>query len=332
MKSPKASKTKSGKWSVQIRLGDRRVRVTSFDKKDCELKAAAMKLEYQQKGQRYLSGDITLKEAVEGYISSRSNVLSPSTLRGYGIICRNRFQNIMDMKIKDVRSWQRVVNNESALVSPKTLKNSWGLISSVLKEYGCDPGPIRLPIVMPEDRAFLSPEDIKIFLAAIAGDPYELPYLLCLHGLRRSEMLALEKSDISEMIHVAKARVPGTDHRLVTKNVTKNRSSARSVPIFVSRLNGLVSDLPDGVLVKISPEDLNDHLREICCENNLPVVTLHGLRHSFASLCYHLNISELQCMELGGWSDLTTMRKIYTHVADADRKKALEDLRNFIGS
>jgi len=45
---------------------------------------------------------------------------------------------------------------------------------------------------------------------------------------------------------------------------------------------------------------------------------VHGLRHSFASLAYHLNIPEKITMEMGGWSDPGTMHKKYTHIAKSD--------------
>lgn len=331
MKLPTAKKLKSGAWRTQVQIGGRRISVTAATRKECELQANILKTNYQQTGQIRSSGDIILGAAIDEYISERSNVLSPSTIRGYNIIRRNRFQTVMNKRIKDINSWQRLINTESELVSPKTLQNAWGLINAVLNSYGYDPGPVRLPLTMPEERSFLEPEQLKTFINAIHGDLYELQYLLCLHGLRRSEMLALEKADVTDSIHVVKSRVPGADHRLVVKNTTKNKSSARTVPVFVSRLKELVEERPDGRLIKTDPDRLNKHLRKICQNNDLPVVTLHGLRHSFASLCYHLKISELQCMELGGWSDLTTMRKIYTHVADSDRKRAASDLSAFFG-
>jgi integrase len=59
------------------------------------------------------------------------------------------------------------------------------------------------------------------------------------------------------------------------------------------------------------------------------VVTNHGLRHSFASLCYHLGISERQLMQWGGWADYQTMHKIYIRLAASDESKAAEQLTGF---
>lgn len=66
--------------------------------------------------------------------------------------------------------------------------------------------------------------------------------------------------------------------------------------------------------------------------NSLPEVGVQGLRHSFASLAYHLKLSEQETMQLGGWSDYKTMRKIYTHLAKVDRLKAENKITSFFSS
>ena len=330
MKTPKAKKLPSGSWRTQVKINGKAISITAPTKKECEVQAMLLKSKYQTGQTVSIPADITLDKAIEEYIASRDRILSPSTIRGYDIIRRNRFKDIMNKPIKSVKNWQAVVNNESVLCSEKTLKNAWGFVRSVLKECGVDPGNVRLPVVVPKEMPFLSPEEIKIFVKAIYEDTYELPYLLCLHGLRRSEMFALEKSDISKTeITVHKAKVPGVDHKMAVKPRTKNASSSRSVPVLIPRLWELVQDKPEGLLVRCCDKNLNYHLARICRNNNITVITLHGLRHSFASLCYHLRISELQAMKFGGWADLTVMRKIYTHIGEADQNAAVSALRSF---
>lgn len=312
-----------------VRTGGRVRRITADTKTECELKALTLKQEKANPGRSRSSGDVLLGQAIDGFIEERSNVLSPSTVRGYQAIRSTRFQSVMNKPIRSIRSWQRVINDESRLCSPKTLRNAWGLVRAVLREYGEDPGTVRLPMYLPKERAYLSPEQIRVFIQVIHSQPYELAYLLCLHGLRCSEMIALEKKDVTDAIHVNKSRVKGADHRYITKETTKSRASARTVPVFLPRVKELVRDRPDGVLVKSKPETLNKNLAKLCIRNGLPVISLHELRHSFASLCYHVGISEQMCMDFGGWSDIATMRKIYTHIADEDRKKAVSDLTSF---
>lgn len=70
-------------------------------------------------------------------------------------------------------------------------------------------------------------------------------------------------------------------------------------------------------------------INRVCRENDLPEVGLHGLRHSFASLAYHLQIPEMIAAEIGGWNDLSTMHKIYTHLAQKDIEKRSRDFSDY---
>ena len=70
-------------------------------------------------------------------------------------------------------------------------------------------------------------------------------------------------------------------------------------------------------------------INRLCKANGLPEVGVHGLRHSFASLAFHLGLTEQETMELGGWSDYTTMRKIYTHLAAVDRLRSQNKISEF---
>ena len=75
---------------------------------------------------------------------------------------------------------------------------------------------------------------------------------------------------------------------------------------------------PHGPVMTIHQNSLRCAIKKIAEENGLPDVGIHGLRHSFASLAYHLQIPEKIAMEIGGWADATTMHKIYTHIAKSD--------------
>jgi hypothetical protein len=77
---------------------------------------------------------VTVAQAVNNYITVRSNTLSPLTIRGYRIIEKNRFQFIMPRILTEIKpdEWQRIVNREAGKCSPKTPRNAWGLIRSGL--------------------------------------------------------------------------------------------------------------------------------------------------------------------------------------------------------
>ena len=68
-----------------------------------------------------------------------------------------------------------------------------------------------------------------------------------------------------------------------------------------------------------SEKRLYDKVNAVCKKAGLPKVGVHGLRHSFASLAYHLGWQKKSTMKVGGWSNSKIVDEIYTHNADLDR-------------
>lgn len=331
---PSGRRLKSGKWNIELMINGRKISITKDTAQEAQIEAFTLKLSEKYKRNiesRIVSEPINLYDSITEYIDSRSNILSPSTIKGYKSYQKFRFRSVMDKPVNDATNWQAVINAEAKLCSPKTLKNAWGLVRAVLAENGITPPPVRLPQAgRKKDLAFLQPEHIPKFLEAIKGHRFELVYLLGLHGLRRSELLALTKDSVENgVIKVRGAVVYGVDGSLVKKSSNKTVSSARDVPVMIPRLGELVAKAKAGNLCDVSTHMIYSDLKKICKANGLPEVGIHGLRHSFASLCYHLGISEQQTMEFGGWSDINVMRKIYTHLAESDRKVAADKLKNF---
>ena len=271
--------------------------------------------------------DLTLHEAIDRYIMERENVLSPSTIAGYRVIQRNRFQSVMHYPIADKVRWQQVVNNEAPDVSTKTLRNSWGLVKAVLTANGVQVPRVVLPQLIQEEHEFFQPDEIKRFVKLIEGHENEAQFLLCLHGLRKSEMLAVTDSDIKDgYIYVHGSIVKDSANTYVSRQSNKTEKSRRQVPIFVPRLESLALDL------KCAPDTIGDRFQRICRENDLPQIGLHGLRHSFVSLCYYLSISLMMTMKYGGYSNPYIVQKIYTHLADAEKEESQRKLRAFMSS
>ena len=332
MKTPKAIKLPSGSWRCQVMINGKSVSIVRDTKREAEADAIRLKLDAKNPEQSHAQRlkSTTYNQAISDYIERRSNVLSPSTIRGYRIMQRHRFHSVMDLYLALPVDWQKIVNAESKLVGAKTVRNAWGLIASVLSENNMPVPNVRLPAIVKKEHEFLQPEELKRFVEIIHGEKYELAYLLCIHGLRRSEMLAVEKKDVKDgYIHVAGAIVPDENNQFVHKKENKTFESQRYVPVMISRVQELAEQSDNGRLCGWNPEAVKKRLDRICKENDLPKIGLHGLRHSFASLCYHLNISELQTMKYGGWCDINVMKKIYTHLAEIDEHSHENKLKSF---
>ena len=340
MKIPEARKLKSGNWHIQLRLNGVSIYVTESTKKKCEDKARAIKASYKA-GLKEIKAEKptpTLTAAIDAYIDKRSNTLSPSTITGYKRIQAGRFKEYMKTPIGRLTDWQTICDKEAKLCSPKTLKNAYFFIRSVYKENGIILPMPTLPVQEKHTREWLEPEQIETLVKSVAGKREQLPVLFALHSLRRSELLALEWKNIdlkNNCFHVKGAVVKDIDGNFVPKDANKNLSSQRTLPIMIPELYDALFAIPEderkGRVIAINGNSILYEVNKACRIAGVPEVGTHGLRHSFASLAYHLGMSELETMELGGWSDAKTMRGIYTHLAAADRLKATNKMAAFYG-
>lgn len=326
IKVPTPRRLPSGNWFIQLSIKGKRVSVTEPTEKACIARAMAIKQEFLEPIDRSIKP--TLSASIDKYIEARQNILSPATIRGYRTIQKNRFKSAMSRPINafDEKGWQRIINQEAKLVSAKTLQNAWGFVSSVICEETEKRYSVSLPQIVSDPREFLDSDQIPVFLEAIHNTKYELPALLALCSLRRSELIALTWDCIDTkngVIKINGAVVPGEDGKFVHKKENKNRSSRRTVPIMIPQLKAALDAAPriSEYVVTMHPSAILNGINRICQKAGLPEVGIHGLRHSFASLAYHLGMPEKVAMEIGGWDDDATMKRIYTHVAQKDIQK-----------
>ncbi len=332
----KAIKLKSGSWRVQVyhykdEAGKNHYKsFTAPTKAEAEYMAAQFRKEKKKETPVEPDTRLTLTEAIDNYIETKSNILSPSTIRGYRYVQKSHFQEVMDAPLQDISNWQELVNHEAREYSAKTVKNCFNLICSILRDNGMPVPKINLPQVVKNELPWLSYDQIPTFLAAIQGSPCELEALLALHSLRRSEILALTKANCSDgIIRVRGSAVVGEDGKLEFKITNKNTSSNRDVPIMIPRLQELIDLAPDGRLIRQGLTAPRQQINRICAANNLPEVGIHGLRRSFASLAYHLGLSERETMDMGGWSDRNTMHNFYIKLDQQERVKSVNKMSDF---
>lgn len=322
MKIPEPRKLASGSWNIRVQIDGQTYSITKTTAKACVKEAMALKSGAKEANKK---ANQTVAKAIDEYILSRENVLSPSTIRGYRAIARTRFKTTMrwDIGTTTQAQWQRAINQEAKLCSAKTLKNAWGLMSAVIMDVTGKKVTVRLPQVVPNDLPFLTAEQIPVFLDAVNGKGCEIAALLALSSLRRSEILALRWSDIdlnNNCIYVHGAAVHGADNTLIHRKENKNTSSRRTIPFILPQLREAVeaADKETPLVYPGNPNQIWQSVNRICRKEGLPEVGVHGLRRSFASLAYHLGISEEVTMRTGGWSDISTMRKIYTKISQKD--------------
>ncbi len=330
IKVPKPRQLSSGAWTIQLRAEGQSV--TEPTAALCTAKAKAIRAGFLEA--KKTAPKMTVREMLERYIDSRRAVRSPSTIHGYETIVKTRFLDVLDTDISAV-DWQTVINAETSKCGAKTLANAWGLVRPAMEAAGIKPPTVALPQKKQKNMPWLDYEQITVFLKALYGTPGELGALLALHSLRRSEILAMTagKIDLKKQIITVDGAVVRGSNGMVKKETNKSAAGQREIPIMIPRLLELIpEDAPeDAPLIMCKPGTIYDRINTTCQKAGLPLVGVHGLRRSFASLAYHLKWDILTTMRIGGWDDPSVVTEIYTKLAARDVNENVEKMRDYYG-
>ena len=315
-------------WSAQVQIDGERHLIKGSTEDEYYRNARAFKDNFIKIEKA--APKIALGTVIDNYLNDHTNVISPSTLNQYRSYRRTRFKNYMDESISKI-NWQKMVNDEAANYSPKTIRNAWSLVTLSLEYAEHQKPEVKLPKKRKSKREWLDFEQIQSFTSALRGKPYELGALLALQGLRRSEILYLKAEDIDTergIIHVHGSTVIGENNKPVDKEYNKTSASTRTVHIVIPRITELVKNT-DGRLVTTNPTTLYGSINKLCAKVGIPTVGVHGLRHSYCSLARHLGWDEMTVMREGGWDDPTVVHEVYTHLAEQDANADVQKMKDF---
>lgn len=346
MRVPTPRQLPSGSWCVQMRLGPERksFTVTAATASQCLANARIIKSEYLaglRVGEDITASEpevITLDKAIDRFLDSRKNILSPATMRGYRGIQKQRFRSLMEKEVSEIiiDDVQNAINAEARLVSPKTIKNAWIFVQEVIEAETGTRLKVDLPRVPKHDKQFLEPDEIRVFLDAVKGDVVEIPALLALCSLRRSEILGLAWKNVDlkkRFVLVRESAVMDEGGVMVRKKLNKTDASTRDVPMIPQLYEALSRAERKGpYVVDLRVNAIYKMVNRVCRNAGLPEVGVHGLRHSFASLAYYLKMPIKLAQEIGGWGDDQVLMEVYTHLSRQERLIGQNAMMNFYGS
>ncbi|MBR2365791.1 MAG: site-specific integrase [Oscillospiraceae bacterium] len=318
---------------MQLRLGGESISITAPTERECARQAALVKAEHLN-GKRTAKANTTLSQAIDAYIARRSKLLSPATIRGYRIIQKHRFQELMNRKVSsiDTNAVQAVINAEAEKYSVKTLRNTTALILPALADAGqhINEDSLLYPMRIEKEKTIYTEEQQQALLVGIHGTDIEIPVLLASWlGLRRSEIIALRWRDVDlckKVLSVHSARVQDEHNQYVNKDVTKTPRSTRKLtlsPYLCAVLSAAMpEDNPDAFIVPTSPQTIRNHMVKICERIGIPFLGLHALRHTNASVMLKLGIENQYAQARGGWSTDATLKRRYQHLFPGDQEIA----------
>lgn len=258
------------------------------------------------------------------------------TLDKYKMTLRWLRKLIPDLKIKDLTriSYQELLNNYALEHERQTTMDFHhqlkGSILDAVDEGLLDRDPTRKAIIKGKTPSVKKVKFINQFELHTLLDTLELKneiswewmiLLIAKTGLRFSEALALTPADFNfsrQSISVSKTWDYKGEGGFLP---TKNQSSIRKVQIdwqTVIQFSQLIKDLPEDkpifVKGKVYNYTVNGVLERYCKKAEVPVISIHGLRHTHASLLLFAGVSIASVARRLGHSSMNTTQKTYLHI------------------
>lgn len=302
--------------------------------------------------------DLTLADWLESWMD---NIVRPTraetTVYGYQKIIDNHLVPalghvpLLKLTPMDIQQYYIQVQ-QTANLSSNTLRRHHDLLSSALRSAVRQDKLLVSPIDKVEpprakqkEASYYRPEELKRLYTLIEGHPLELCVKLAGSlGMRREEICGLKWDCVDLQRQLLSIREARTAYgATVVQKETKNRSSVRTLflPDDLIRLlrmeqarqadwlrQGRLKEPSQFVVLNYqgrpySPNALSVAFTRFVRTNDLPRVTLHGLRHSFATVASFQGVPLFDIGKALGHATPATTGKIYTHLVDQTHEDTL---------
>ena len=225
----------------------------------------------------------------------------------------------------------------------------WGLIARNPME-AVDP-----PRVVDAEMAIWSDVQARVFLAAVAEDKlYAMWVLFLTTGLRRGEIAALRWEDVDldrATMAVVRNRVSAGRGKAVSVHQPKTRRGRRNVALDVTSIEVLRSHrtarlaerlrlgpawIDSGYMfcgvdgAPLHPDTITAAFKSIITDLDVPMIRLHDLRHTSATLALKAGVHPKVVSERLGHATVGITLDLYSHVLDGMQVEAAEQIGDVI--
>lgn len=194
---------------------------------------------------------------------------------------------------------------------------------------------------------FYTPEQLSTLFSLVEGDRLELVVKLAGYlGLRRSEICGLRWENVDlerHLIHICTVRTtaggavvqkqPKTSHsirklgiagledleRLLRQEAQRQAACKKADRRWID--SGYVVVRPDGA--PCDPNRVTAAFHSFILDHDLPPITIHGLRHTFASVANSARVPLLDIGKTLGHKDCAITGRVYTHIFDQTHQEVL---------
>lgn len=259
------------------------------------------------------------------------------TLRKYYTTLQRVSELVPDLRMQELnrKSYQALLNDYAITHEKQTTMNFHhqlkGAILDAVDEGILEKNPARKVIIkgkIPREKKiqFLNQFELQKLLKVLdLGDEINWDWLILLiakTGLRFSEALALTPNDFDfsqQLIVVDKT----WDYKATKGKMqpTKNESSKRKVLLdwqiamqLSQRVRTLDLEKPIFFNGRVFNSTVNKRLAALCIQADIPIITVHGLRHTHASLLLFAGVSIASVARRLGHSSMITTQETYLHI------------------
>lgn len=349
---------KTGKWDCQIWYKDwqgnkKHTTKRGFDKKK---EAEAYERSFLDQKQHK---DITMEEAAQAYIAELNNLsklgeIKESTLENKTRIITNyivayfKTAKINDIKTNQINEWLAYLTTHAKLrkrLGSKTLAMYKSNLNQIFEfcqhNYNLENNPVTLasrpkPYSNDKRAKYWTVEQFWKCYSIIDEPMYKILFTLIFwSGLRIGEALALTPNDIKEdRICITKGMMTVKDKNKL--DTPKNKTSIREVLIpnyLYTQLQNYIASIygikdTDLIFDGVQKSGARSKLRKWIKRADLPYISPHILRHSYASVLYSNSKDITVVASQIGHADINTTFRFYAHMMPDKDKIAIKQLEN----
>ena len=271
------------------------------------------------------------------YVYKRGAVRSV-TLKKYELALSWLRKLTPELKLAELNRtrYQEIINAYSTYHERQTTMDFHHLIKGAILD-AVDDGliekdPTRKVVIKGKAPAIKKPKYLNQFelhalLAALClGPSVTWDYLILLiakTGMRFSEALAITPDDFDFVRQTVCVNKTWDYKENKGFQPTKNRSSVRKIQLdwqTVVQFSSLIQSLPRDRPIFVREgkptynSTVNDMLERLCDKASVPQISVHGLRHTHASLLLFAGVSLASVARRLGHASMTTTQKTYIHI------------------
>ena len=290
-------------------------------------------------------------------VNIKEKTVRLNTLRNYKErYCKNIKPVIGKMVISDVKPMhcQRVLNLMDNHYSGSTIYQCYitmcNMFNSALENELVLRNPMTKSVKLPKpiikkNRVLTLEEQIKFLKEAKKGLYYKQFFFMLNTGVRSGEMIGLKWEDIDfdrNMISIRRTM----DYRYATKDwrigPPKTKSSIREIPITKANREMLLDMKLDYGFGRTAEEEFKDfvflnkngkpiknstydsYLQRITKKAGIKNISMHTLRHSFATRCVEAGMKPKTLQMILGHANIGVTMNLYVHLTDEEKMKEIE--------